>query len=175
MTKRLFHRRGSAPCEAPLLYRGAGLDGIYLCNGFEREEIDGEWFTYIEDVEGLHRAIGLHLVEAHKELAPREIRFLRNAMDVTQADLARLLGVDTQTVARWEKGQTTMPGPADRYFRVRFLAAILPPEAFQEYVTEQSEKLAQLPGPTEEAVTFERDPRDYSWKESAEARVLEDA
>lgn len=53
-----------------------------------------------------------------------ELRDLRRAMDLTQAQLARALGLSlengTKTVYRWETGRQEVPGPAA--LAVRFLA-----------------------------------------------------
>lgn len=169
MTK--FYRHGSAPCESPILYRGSGLDGIYLCNGYMREKIGDEWFTQIDDIEGLHEAIALYLVENRPALAPVEIRFVRNAMDRTQAEIAQALGVDEQTVARWEKGKTAMPGPADRALRIIFLASTMNPQELMEFVSELGE-LSQRDAASDE-VTFVRDEKTDEW--NAQEKVLEDA
>jgi DNA-binding transcriptional regulator YiaG len=161
-------------CDAPIPYRACGLDGIFLCNGYEREQIDGEWFTYVKDIEGLHRAIALHLVANRKTLTPKEIRFIRTAMDKTQAEIARDLGVTSQTVARWEKGQTEeLPGPADRMLRILFVVSIMKPEDFSDYVSEQTEMLDELDQSVDVPVQFSRDPADTAWDEGR--RVLEHA
>ncbi len=39
-------------------------------------------------------------------------------MDLTQSELARLVGYDAQQVARWEKGENRISGPADRLLRM---------------------------------------------------------
>lgn len=109
----------------PFHYRNSGLEGIYLLNGYEVEEVDGEEYVTITDIPGLHNAIGRHLVMHRKALTPREIRFLRNTMDLTQAELAERLGNNSQSVARWEKGETDMPGTAEKLLRAVFLASLL--------------------------------------------------
>lgn len=98
MSKEHFYRPDEALCDTPIPYRACGLDGIWLCNGYEIEEIGGERFTRVKDLEGLHSAIALHLVENRKTLAPKEIRFIRTAMNKTQAEIARMVGVN----AEWE-------------------------------------------------------------------------
>jgi putative transcriptional regulator len=107
----------------PLHYAACGLDDVYLVNGFTREQIDGEDAVTIEDMDGLWKAIGLALVKGRKTLAPKEVRFLRHHMDMTQAELSAELRVSDQTVARWEKGETPTPGPADVALRMLFLAS----------------------------------------------------
>jgi DNA-binding transcriptional regulator YiaG len=109
----------------PLRYTACGLDNVYLLNGFKREIIDGEEYVTIEDLDGLWKAIGLHLVTTRKMLAPKEIRFLRQHMDMTQAELGARLRVSDQTVARWEKDQCEKDGPADLMLRVLFLGSPL--------------------------------------------------
>ena len=56
-------------------------------------------------------------------MAPQEIRFLRKHMQLSQPELAKKVGVDTQTLARWEKDQTKIPGPADLALRTLFLTS----------------------------------------------------
>jgi len=108
MKKKLFH------------YRMSGLDGIYLTDGFDVVTSHrGEGIVF-HDLPGLHRAIGRHLVKNRKKLLGKEIRFLRKDMDRTQAELAQLLSVTGQQVARWEKGQSAMPGAADAMMRLLY-------------------------------------------------------
>jgi DNA-binding transcriptional regulator YiaG len=120
-----FFLTGEEVRNEPYRYRACGLDGIYLLNGFSIEEHDGEKHVSITDIEGLHRAIGRHLVVHRKGLAPKEIRFLRNTMDITQAELAEKLGNNSQSVARWEKGECEMPGTSEKLLRAVFLASLL--------------------------------------------------
>ena len=103
-------------------YTECGLDNIYLLNGFEPVSTPRGEGVRIQDVEGLHRAIGLLLVRDKKNLNGKEFRFLRHEMNMTQHDLAAILMVDAQTVARWEKGRTKRPidGPAQGLLRVMY-------------------------------------------------------
>jgi len=123
MTKKLMALHGREPLSEPLHYTACGLDDVYLVNGFTREEIDGEDAVAIEDLDSLWKAIGLALVKGRKTLTPKEARFLRHHMDLTQAELGGELRVSDQTVARWEKGGTPIPGPADVALRMLFLAS----------------------------------------------------
>jgi DNA-binding transcriptional regulator YiaG len=126
MSRKTFLVEGRPRRRKPYHYRESGLDDVYLENGFKIEEVDGEEYVTIENMDGLHLAIGLYLATEPKALGPRHIRFLRGAMDLTQAALARKLGVDSQSIARWEKGQTSVPGPAELLIRMLFLFTLLP-------------------------------------------------
>jgi DNA-binding transcriptional regulator YiaG len=99
-------------------YTECGLDNIYLGNGFEVVETPRGKGVQIKDREGLHRAIGNMLVCEKKELNGREFRFLRHELNMTQLVLATMLGVDTQTVARWEKGKGDISGPAQALIKL---------------------------------------------------------
>ena len=127
-------RRGEAVVAEPYEYRECGLEGIFLYNGYEAIVHDGEHFVSVMDTEGLHRSIGEFLVVNRKELAPSEIRFLRKTMDLTQSELGRWMGKDSQTVARWEKGQTPIPTVADRLLRGIFLLQTMGPEERENFL-----------------------------------------
>ncbi|WP_145530607.1 helix-turn-helix domain-containing protein [Yersinia alsatica] len=105
-------------------YTESGLTTVWLANGYHCDVVDGERFTSIDDVDGLHRLIGKILVNRSNPLVADEIRFIRIEMNMSQKALAALLGVDVQTVARWEKGQTSLPRTADVSLRALYVESI---------------------------------------------------
>ncbi|EOW1908525.1 helix-turn-helix domain-containing protein [Yersinia enterocolitica] len=105
-------------------YTESGLTTVWLANGYHYDVINGEQFISIDDVDGLHRLIGKILVNRCKPLVADEIRFIRVEMNMSQKVLATLLGVDIQTVARWEKGQTSLPRTADVALRALYAESI---------------------------------------------------
>lgn len=111
-----------------LHYTDCGIDNIYLSNGFEREEFDGEIYTTIHNLDGLHEAIGLHIVLEKKAPDGKEIRFLRTEMGLSQHDLGAKLGVSDQSVARWEKGHTDIPGTAVFSLKVLYIFSLISAE-----------------------------------------------
>ena len=115
-------KAGEKEERAPYAYTECGLDNIFLLNGYEITPHEGDDYVSVVDVDGLHHAIGRHLVLHRKGLSPKEIRFLRKTMDKTQAEMAAKLGNDAQTVARWEKGICEIPGTAEKLLRATFLA-----------------------------------------------------
>ena len=110
MTK-VMTLRGREPVSEPLHYTACGLDDVYLVNGFAREQIDGEDAVSIEDLDGLWKAIGLALVKGRKTLTPKEVRYLRHHMDLTQSrGSARSSACLTR---RWRVGKRARrPSPA---------------------------------------------------------------
>ena len=105
-------------------YTECGLSYIYLADGYEVEEADGETYVGVEDVDGLHRLIAKNVTEKKSTLEGQEIRFLRIEMGMSQKHLAEILGVDTQTIARWEKNQTVIPRTSDAVLRTLYLESI---------------------------------------------------
>ena len=120
-----YYIDGDAFDGEPLAYTQCGLDNVFLLNGFERCE-GGAGSIKITDMDGLHQAIGLNIVLERKAPTGKELRFLRAEMDKTQAELADLLGVSDQTVARWEKGATDPEGPAVFALRTLYILSLVP-------------------------------------------------
>jgi len=112
----------------PLHYTMCGLDDIYLLNGFKIHETAHGRGVAVENTDNLYKVIGIHLITCRKVLGPKDVKFLRKNMKFTQEELAVHLGVTSQTVARYEKGLTDIPGPVDRLLRVCYAYNLLPPE-----------------------------------------------
>ena len=110
--------------KPPYHYTMCGLDDIYLTSGYDRTDTEYGGGVTIHDLDGLHRAIGEYLVYWKKALSAKEVRFLRHEMDLSQAQLGDLLRVTDQTVARWEKGEVDIPGPADLVLRALYIGAV---------------------------------------------------
>lgn len=131
------------------------MDNIYLANGYRFVDAPRGRQVKIADIDGLHDAIGAMLVSEKKNLTGDEIRFLRHEMLMSQAALARLLDVDEQTVARWEKGRTEVPKPAEAL--IRFLYREHGDAAASRWTVRQSlETIARLDHDIAGAVTFRK-------------------
>lgn len=157
MTGEGFFLSGEEAKE-PYPYKGCGLDGIYLLNGYTVFEHDGDRHVKINNVPGLHQAIGRFIVRNRKGLSPKEIRFLRNTMDLTQAQLAAKLGNTSQSVARWEKGECEIPGTAEKLLRAVYLASLRREDDLQmlRLLLEQTlEELDELDQMTAQPAQFE--------------------
>lgn len=117
-----WHLKGEV-LKQPLPYPDCGLDDVYLLNGYEIvETTHGKGLT-VKDTDGLRAAIARSLATRKKVLSGKEVRFLRKEMDLTQSELGRLVGLDAQSVARWEKEQVcAKKRPAELLLRVIYLA-----------------------------------------------------
>lgn len=110
-------------------YRECGLDNIKLANGYTIEETPYGEGVAIEDIPGLHRAIGQILIRKPSRLTGKEFRFLRGELGLSQKRIAALFETTEQNIGRWERGDVEeVPGPADRLIRV----------LYSEYINENS-------------------------------------
>jgi DNA-binding transcriptional regulator YiaG len=154
----------------PFRYRLCGLNNVFLLNGVEFHHGDYGRGVSIYKAEELHRKIGMHLILRRKALSPKEMRFLRKQMELTQAELARYLGVTSQTVARYEKGETKIPGPVDRLVRFAFAFHCSPADRRAKLLEEIIKIQQQLQEIDEESASplyFDTTPR--GWHEARRA------
>ena len=99
----MFGLASNAPASESMHYTACGLDNVYLISGFNREEMDGEEYTSVDNVDCLHQLIALHLAVLHRPLQPQEVRFLRKYLGITQAELGKLFGVTRKSVVDYER------------------------------------------------------------------------
>lgn len=144
----------------PYRYTMCGLDDIYLVSGYERTSTEYGGGVVIHDIDGLHRVIGEHLVTSKKALNAKEVRFLRHEMDVTQAHLGHLLGVTDQTVARWEKGEIPISGPAELLLRVLYLGHV----SKTVDVRQLAEELRAMDAPANDERFLFAETTDHGWQ-----------
>ena len=132
-------------------YRECGLNHIYLLNGFTYRETRHGRAVSIQDMDGLHRAIGTHLAKEKRALTGAELRFFRIELGLSQTMLGMLLGKSGQTVARWEKGQSRIDATADRVVRLLYTRET----GGNEDIRSALQELAALGDFVEEEVCFE--------------------
>ena len=109
----------------PYRYQASGLGYIFLLNGVTMRDTPHGLMVTIRNVHGLHRAIGLHIIEKSTPIAGAEFRYLRKQMGRTQQTLATLLRTTHQTVATYESNKAK-PGPADALMRIIYLLHVVP-------------------------------------------------
>ena len=122
MKKKLYH------------YTDCGLNNIYLVNGFNTIKTDYGNAVSINNMDGLHKSIGLLLISSVRDLSGDEIRFLRHEMLMSQKTLSSLLGVGEQEIRRWENGKIKMPKPSESLLRL----------LYKEHANDRSGKIASI-------------------------------
>lgn len=115
---KVWHHAGEKT-KPPYHYTGCGLDDVYLASGYDIEEGNYGRGVRIRNLDKLREAIGLYLVVERKLLNGKELRYLRQQMNLTQTELARFIGCGPQQIARYEK-EANVPGPADRMIRLMY-------------------------------------------------------
>ena len=105
-------------------YTESGLNNVYLKSGLTKEEIDGETYTTINDMNGLHKAIAQIIVDSRQPLNSQEFKFLRIELNLSQKVLANRFGVTDQTIAHYEKGQSDIPRTTDAALRTLYMESI---------------------------------------------------
>jgi len=90
---------------------------VWLLNGFVLT-VDGEReLVKYERVGGLIAALHACLLLKPALLSAPEITYLRRALDMSQADLAQVLGTSDQTLSLWERGSHPMARASDALLR----------------------------------------------------------
>lgn len=115
---------GQSNAPRPLDYKACGVDGVQLLNGFEIvEDDDGFGGGYsVQDVDSLHKQIGLSLALMRPTLTHKDIKFLRKQLGLTQSELAKKLGLESQMIGRYERNEHPISGPAERLLRILYIS-----------------------------------------------------
>ena len=86
-------------------YDECGLGNVILKDLTVCIDDDGDEVVTIPNVNLLHQTLLVQVAGKESGLLPKEIRFLRTEMGLTQAQLGQLVGRDGQSVGRWERGE----------------------------------------------------------------------
>ena len=105
-------------------YTDGGLRNVWLANGYEITQTPyGEGVSF-HNLDGLTRSICMALTRKASPLTGAELRYIRSAgMLVSQPALGKLMGIDGQSVARWEK-TSKVPLWADKLVRLLYTAQV---------------------------------------------------
>ena len=105
-------------------YTDGGLRNVWLANGYEIIQTPyGEGVSF-HNLDGLTRSICMALTRKASPLTGSEFRYIRSAgMLLSQPALGKLMGIDGQSVARWEK-TSKVPLWADKLVRLLYTAQV---------------------------------------------------
>ena len=102
-------------------YVACGLPNVHLVNGVAISNLaNGQEMFTIEDPKGLHRAIGMHLVQKDSALSGDEFRFLRTEMLMSRKSLGELFNISPETIKKYESGENPVPKTIDALLRSLF-------------------------------------------------------
>lgn len=140
-------------------YTECGLRNVWLVNGYKIHKTEYGDGVSIDHADDLHQVIAHTLVHRKSHLTGCEFRFIRKLLDMSQNTVALVMGVDVQSVARWEKGR--VPKMADRYLRFVYRESI----EGNAHVIETIERLNELDEAREDKLTYQE--TTDGWKSAA--------
>ena len=149
--------------KKPLHYPECGLDDVYLVSGYGVVKTPYGKGIVVKNVDALLRAIGCRLATEKKALTGKELRFLRKQMSLTQSELGQIVGLNSQQVARWEKGEYEIPGPAERLVRLLFIQH----DGGNVDLRQLLRKLEERDAPATETLIFEKTAKGWHAKKAA--------
>jgi putative transcriptional regulator len=146
-------------------YLGCGLDNIHLRNGYEfRQTQSGTELVWIDDVKGLHRAIAQQVSDLPRPLTPKEFKFLRKELDLSQRQVTAMMRVDEQIVSLSERGNSPINPAAEMLLRV-LMKETLSGNAEVKAALERYSALDREERASETALEFEM--RQHDWRLAA--------
>lgn len=105
-------------------YTESGLSNVFLKNGYSVEVIDDDEYVSIDDLNGLHRILGISVAGKATPLTHEQFKFLRIELNLSQRMLGNRFGVSEQTIARYEKGQSDIRRTTDAALRSLYMESI---------------------------------------------------
>ena len=99
-------------------YMECGLDNVFIEGLVPDKDDEGDDVITIPNVTGLHQAIAETIVAGETGMRGAELRFIRTEMGMTQAQLAKVLHHDTQTIGRWERNEFAVDQTAEALIRL---------------------------------------------------------
>jgi DNA-binding transcriptional regulator YiaG len=105
-------------------YTDGGLRNVWLVNGYEVRKTPYGNGVAFHNLDGLTQSICTALTRKAAPLTGAEFRYIRSAgMLLSQPALGKLMGIDGQSVARWEK-TSKVPRWADKLIRLLYVAQV---------------------------------------------------
>jgi putative transcriptional regulator len=120
-------------------YTSCGLSNVWLKDGYEWRETKHGKALAIHDVQGLHKAIAMDIVEHSPAMNGDEFRFLRTELGMSQRALGSLMDRTEQAVAMWEKSKEPVQRTADMFLRALYKSTIAEEQNFAEMVARINE------------------------------------
>lgn len=126
-------------------YHHFALDNLYLANGYTESGVGEDIEHEYQDEEGLEQCVRRIVFRKREPLRGWDLRFLRNGLELSQADFGAMVDRDAQTVARWEKSTELLPKFVDLTIRTRFAERFEPNIKLTELLKLLDGKAANFP------------------------------
>jgi DNA-binding transcriptional regulator YiaG len=99
-------------------YTECGLDNVLIQGMVPCKDDEGDDVFAIPNVLGLHKVIAELIVGREAGMTGPELRFIRTEMGMTQAELAKIVHHDAQSVGRWERNEFAIDQTAEALIRL---------------------------------------------------------
>lgn len=108
-----------ATSDSPYHFVGSGLPNVYL-SGIKYKvcKTCGAQAADIPEIKQLMELIARVVVENQAPLNGAEIRYLRKRLGKKSSEFAKIIGVTSEQVSRWENGHNPPERSADKLIRV---------------------------------------------------------
>jgi DNA-binding transcriptional regulator YiaG len=99
-------------------YTECGLDNVFIKGMIPCQDNEGDDVFTIPNVSGLHKVITETIVDRDVGMTGQELRFIRTEIGMTQAELAKVVHHDAQSVGRWERNEFPVDQNAEALIRL---------------------------------------------------------
>ena len=129
-----------ATMDKPFHFVDSGLQNIYLVGIRYFTYSDGRVVPEIPAIKKLMQLIARDLIEQEEPLTGDEIRFLRKRLAQKQAEFARAIGIEPETLSRCENGHQKLGESNDKFIRLYYALSALD----DSVLSEVRQKLKQM-------------------------------
>ena len=123
--KRVEH---TATLEQPFHFSDSGLSYVYLVGIKYYQYENGRVSADIPAIKQLMQLIARDLLEKPGSLTGEEIRFLRKRLGKKQTDFAKDLGLEPETLSRYENDKLAVSEASDKLIRLYYVAFSTDPD-----------------------------------------------
>jgi DNA-binding transcriptional regulator YiaG len=145
-------------------YKQSGLPNVWLANGYTMHDTAYGKSVSIQDVDGLHRAIGQALARK-PHLTGAELRFLRKELGCSQKSLAIIVSTSEQTVSLWERDRVQIPAAAAHLVQLFYLERVEGNVQVGQFLERLAQAEQQRQPKTAPKIRLEKSRR--TWREAA--------
>lgn len=132
-----------ATIEQPFHFVDSGLSYVYLVGIKYYVHGDGRIVADIPAIKQLMQLIARDLLEKPTSLAGEEIRFLRKRLGKKQADFAQEIGIEPETLSRYENDRLAVSEMSDKVIRLYYLVFSQDEHLYEEVRNAIKELLTQ--------------------------------
>lgn len=106
--------------EKPFHFVDSGLDNVYLVGIKYFVYPDGRVMAEIPAIKQLMRLIAHDIVKSSSDLSGAEIKFLRKRLGKKASEYCKFLGVEPETLSRYENGKQPVSGGSQTLARLSY-------------------------------------------------------